>query len=857
MKKISKLSMHSIRTKFTSLTVIAIIGALSIATLIGVISISRLGRSDAEQMLHLMCSTGAMNLESYFDSVEHSTETVASLVQDSLEEAPPEELESQVERARNLFGKVAYNTNGVLTYYFRIDPEVSDDVKGFWYVNEDGEGFREHEVTDISQYDTDDTSSLVWFTVPKATGEGIWLPPYYTENLDVRVISYNVPVYRYDQFIGVIGIEIDYGTLAKEVENIKLFDHGYAFILDENSNVIYHPLLDSKLHYGEKIALNEPDKVLGENHIQYNYEGVEKEAVWLPLSNGMRLYVTVPVKEINRGWTSLVRNILIASLVILLIVVFLMMRFTGRLTKPLTELTKAAKQVDEGNYDYALDYEAEDEVGALTSTFRFMRDRLKASFNDLNSKAYKDALTGVRNKAAYDSFAEGIDLSVRTKESGSAPEYAVILMDCDGLKTINDLYGHDKGDIFLCTACRLICQVYAHSPVFRIGGDEFVVLLQGEDYRRREELLSEFEQRCCEINEKAADPWDKVCISKGMAVFRPGTDADVNSVLHHADDLMYEEKKEHKENDTVTSDEHEPEDMLMTAGIPVINVRKRILIAEDVEIQREMLGDLLRDDYDITFASDGTEALEALRSSTDVTDLVLLDLYMPNMNGREVLKEMQVDEELRDVPVIVLTTDQESELDCLKIGAMDFIPKPYPDIEIIKARINKCIELSEDRDLIRHTERDKLTGLLNKDYFFRYVDRLDHIYRDTSLDAVACGINDLRSVNRQQGRLFGDYALRSIGAGIRKLARKTGGIGGMLEGGIFLLYCPHQDDYEELLKEFTAEVFAGQEEADTVSLRFGIFADAQTEPDIEERFVRAQIAADRVKDDPQKTFGFY
>ena len=161
MKKISKLSMHSIRTKFTSLTVIAIIGALSIATLIGVISISRLGRSDAEQMLHLMCSTGAMNLESYFDSVEHSTETVASLVQDSLEEAPPEELESQVEHARNLFGKVAYNTNGVLTYYFRMDPEVSDDVKGFWYVNEDGEGFREHEVTDISQYDTDDTSSLV------------------------------------------------------------------------------------------------------------------------------------------------------------------------------------------------------------------------------------------------------------------------------------------------------------------------------------------------------------------------------------------------------------------------------------------------------------------------------------------------------------------------------------------------------------------------------------------------------------------------------------------------------------------------------------------------------------------------
>lgn len=289
----------------------------------------------------------------------------------------------------------------------------------------------------------------------------------------------------------------------------------------------------------------------------------------------------------------------------------------------------------------------------------------------------------------------------------------------------------------------------------------------------------------------------------------------------------------------------------------VINVRKRILIADDVAMQREMLGDLLQDDYDIVFAPDGVKTLEALRSDTEEIDLVLLDLYMPNMNGREVLKEMQVDEELRSVPVIVLTVDQESELDCLKIGAMDFIPKPYPDIEIVKARINKCIELSEDRDLIRHTERDKLTGLLNKDYFFRYVDRLDHIYRDTSMDAVVCSVNELHSVSRQQGRLFGDSVLRSTGAGIRKLARKTGGIGCIHKGDTFLLYCPHQDDYGELLKEFTEDLSAGKEIADTVSLRFGIYTDAQMEPDIEERFVRAQTAADRIKDDTEKTFGFY
>ena len=238
--------MRSIRIRYTLLTVCAIIVALSIATFIGVESIKKLGNDDADQMLSLMYTTGAMDLDSYFVSVEHSAQTVASLIQNSLEDIPFDQFESQVERSRSLFGEIADHTNGVLTYYFRIDPAVSGDVKGFWYVNLDGKGFREHEVTDITEYDTSDTSRLVWFTVPKATGKGVWLPPYYTENLDVLVVSYNLPVYWKDRFVGVVGIEIAWETMAHEVENIRLFDSGYAFLIDADSNVIYHPDIGSE-----------------------------------------------------------------------------------------------------------------------------------------------------------------------------------------------------------------------------------------------------------------------------------------------------------------------------------------------------------------------------------------------------------------------------------------------------------------------------------------------------------------------------------------------------------------------------------------------------------------------------------
>jgi diguanylate cyclase (GGDEF)-like protein len=270
-----------------------------------------------------------------------------------------------------------------------------------------------------------------------------------------------------------------------------------------------------------------------------------------------------------------------------------------------------------------------------------------------------------------------------------------------------------------------------------------------------------------------------------------------------------------------------------------------------------MMGNLLADEYDISYAADGVEALEVLRSHKDEIDLVLLDLQMPNKNGREVIAEMQVDEDLIDIPVIFLTVDQASELDCLKAGAMDFIPKPYPDIEIVKARIAKCIELAKDRDLIRYTERDKLTGLLNKDYFYRYVTRLDHLFKDTSLDAVVCDVNKFHSVNKQHGRQFSDHVLRDIGTCMRKLARKTGGISCRENEDTFLLYCQHQDDYEKLLKEFLSDLFAEEKIADNINVRFGVYTNAQQEPDMEERFERARIAADRVRNDPEKICGFY
>lgn len=533
--------LYSIRTKFTLLTVFAIIASLSIATLLGVLSIRNLGNSDVDQILFLMCRTGKMNLESYFGSVEQSVNTVSTLVQSDLDKMPEDQMPSHVERCRNLFGKVAYQTNGVLTYYYRIDPEVSKDESGFWYVNLDGKGFAEHRVTDISLYDTNDTSRLVWFTVPKATKKGLWLPPYVTDNLDVQVISYNTPVYRKDRFIGVIGIEIDYRTLAHEVENIRLYDHGYAFLMDAAGNMIYHPRMDLvELDKLEHLGMP-PGLISDSSRIHYRYRGVEKEGVWLPLSNGMRLYLTVPVSEVNKSWQGLIRNIILMSLIVLLFVSFLTMRFAGHITKPLQDLTEAAREADKGNYDFKLDYDKNDEIGQLTHTFRQMAVHVKDHISNLGRQAYTDALTSVRNKAAFSDYIN--ELQNRLDASGGQMQFAMGVLDCDNLKMINDEYGHDKGDIYLKGASQLICRVFKHSPVFRLGGDEFAVVLENEDFQNRETLISLFRNSREVLSHKEGAPWEKVSVTMGLAVYNPETDTSVKDVVRRADKKMYENKR--------------------------------------------------------------------------------------------------------------------------------------------------------------------------------------------------------------------------------------------------------------------------------------------------------------------------
>ena len=536
--------MHSLRTRITLLTVFVTAIAVTLVTLVSVLFIRNSKHRESEQMLLLLCETGQRNLDYYFNSIQKSVEKVALYAEDNLAGLEDGVLKRQVNRTRKYFEKMAGKTNGVLTYYYRIDPEVSANVKGFWFTNLDGEGFVEHEVTDISDYDTRDTSKLVWFTVPKNTGEPIWLPPYVTDNLDVRVISYNVPIYWRGIFVGVVGIEMEYSAMAEQVGSIRLYNNGYAFLSDEEGNLFYHPRIDVTELTPETIPEVPEGAAEESTFLRYTFDGVEKQAAWLSLSNGMRLNVTVPVAEMEGDWHRLVWEIIAISAAILISLTAFTMFYTGRITRPLQELTEAAEQLDKGNYDFDLQYDRDDEVGRLTITFRHLADHMKEHISSLNRRVYVDALTSVKNKGAFSDAIE--ELQAQMDKNDQTLKFAVGVFDCDDLKSVNDHYGHDKGDIYLKTACRIICHVFQHSPVFRIGGDEFAVILRNEDYQNRKELTYQFQEAAEEACKRAANPWEKVGVAMGIAEYDAKTDQAVIDTVRRADKIMYMEKRRRK-----------------------------------------------------------------------------------------------------------------------------------------------------------------------------------------------------------------------------------------------------------------------------------------------------------------------
>lgn len=286
------------------------------------------------------------------------------------------------------------------------------------------------------------------------------------------------------------------------------------------------------------------------------------------------------------------------------------------------------------------------------------------------------------------------------------------------------------------------------------------------------------------------------------------------------------------------------------------NIKRTILVVDDEEINREILGGILEDHYDVLYAADGDEALSVINEKGPLLSLVLLDLIMPTVDGFAVMEEMQNDIVSRNIPVIVLTSEESAEIESLKKGAADFIKKPYDMPEKIIARVKRIIALFEDRMIIQSTERDELTNLLTKSYFYEYASLQDKFHPDRRMDAVVVNINHFQLFNELYGMHEGDRVLTTIAGAIKDFTEENDGIAGRSEGDIFYLYIPHRDSYEDLSEAIRLAV-TRDFRIHNVQVRLGINDSIDDDMRIEMAFDRARMAGNTIRTDYSRTIAYY
>ncbi len=230
----------------------------------------------------------------------------------------------------------------------------------------------------------------------------------------------------------------------------------------------------------------------------------------------------------------------------------------------------------------------------------------------------------------------------------------------------------------------------------------------------------------------------------------------------------------------------------------VNRIKKNILIVDDEEINREILGAILEDNFNVFYAANGKEALEIIMKEEYYISAVLLDLNMPVMSGVEFLKIIKENKKYSMIPVLVLTAEKNAEIESLNMGAHDFIAKPYVN-EVVLARTNKAIELVEDRNIIKASERDILTQAYNSNIFVEYATEMER-YTKNKYDMICVNISDFHLLKEVYGKALSDNILRSIADALRKYSGKNNGIVGRDFGDYFTIFIKHIENYNELIK---------------------------------------------------------
>lgn len=397
----------------------------------------------------------------------------------------PEDLRSKAVRqnvaadVNHSFQNAVSNVDFICSYYIYYVESLAGTEDNLWRVRPYNKTeFEPHRITPVSSYAHDDVKHTSWYTLPVKNGKAVWVPPYYSEAQKRYMLSYVVPIYKGDILVAVVGVDIDFQQFLNRIEKVPEYASGKAFCTDLTGKIHYtadNPEGIEASRNGQLLQQANKFFVAPRNRsdqlVRYQWNGVEYDTTAVNLRNGLALMVLAPVQEIH--FMSFLRIIQLVVVFIFMVVLFSLISIavTRRLTRRLQDLIAVANDIAAGNLDVDVPAGGRDEIGDLSRALGRTTNELKKSMDKMERMTYYDSLTGLLNRL-------GLDEALR-KWWDRSRQAVLITMDIDDFKLINDLYGHDAGDVALQRMAEILQSFFgSNSIVARNGGDEFVVVMQ-------------------------------------------------------------------------------------------------------------------------------------------------------------------------------------------------------------------------------------------------------------------------------------------------------------------------------------------------------------------------------------------
>lgn len=536
----------SIRRKINFLLIVSLIALSFFMVVSNLVIVYRTTTKNAEIIMSKSCHSLAMELNNQFRLIEQSVQNLYDVSEDLRPDLEELRTNKQSYEYIKTFEKaalnIADNTEGALAIYYHLNPDITGSgTTGFFYIRSSESGaFEKTKITDLNDYPVDDLEHVGWYYEPVWAGKAIWMEPYFNANVGVEMISYVTPIYDGNVLIGVVGIDVDFNSIMNIAESLDIYESCGAVICSMESSKVYYTHSDL---FGDSVPSDIYTILQGdersESIMNYKVDGKKYGMYYITLDNHMKLLIYAKKSEIySQVRTSVVSSVVVFGIVFIITLLFAL-HMGKRIVKPIIDITEASKKYAAGDWEAKVSCDTEDELQLLTENISIMADKTKEYIDYIQDMAKKDSLTGLRNKTDYTLYVDTM------KQNGMSEDkpFAVVVFDVNNLKSVNDTYGHEKGDELLLSASKFICKYFSHSPVFRIGGDEFVAIVDGGDFDKRESKLQEF-QKYMDLAKNSTDIMD-VCVASGMAIF--GEDGSTyEEVFDIADQRMYANKKQLK-----------------------------------------------------------------------------------------------------------------------------------------------------------------------------------------------------------------------------------------------------------------------------------------------------------------------